>query len=98
MGILHDELAKLKAAAGRAFDFADPAAYLAEKEHEFKTALVGEFHTLEERVIALEQKIEAAFAPAQTAPGEVVVIPPQVVEQAASAPSAEPAATADPQA
>lgn len=68
MGLLHDELAKLKAAASRAFDFADPATYIAEKEHAFKEAIADAFHALEERVVALEQRIAGAVAPSQPAP------------------------------
>jgi len=54
MSFLHDVLAKFKADAAKAFDLADPHAYLAEKEAEFKAAIAEAHDQLHRRIVVLE--------------------------------------------
>jgi hypothetical protein len=54
MSFLHDELAKFKAAAGEAFNFADPEAYVKLKADQFHEAVVNKVAELEKRIEALE--------------------------------------------
>jgi hypothetical protein len=68
MSFLHDELAKFKAAAGEAFNFADPEAYVKQELDKFHATIADEFEKLEARVKALEPQPAAAPAPAVAEP------------------------------
>ena len=89
MEFLHDELAKFKAAVGNAFNFADPSAYIADKEAEFKGAIADAVHRIEDRVDAVEQVVHALTV--------AVAQPPSPDAAAVQPPQEPPAAPAQPQ-
>jgi hypothetical protein len=68
MGILHAEIAKLKAHIEGAFNFADPQIRIAELDAEFKTKVADVVHGLETRVDELEATVRAMRTPAEPAP------------------------------
>lgn len=55
---LQTALAAFKAHLSSAFDFADPHAFIVEKEAEFKEAVANEHTKLEERISQLETQVQ----------------------------------------